>query len=240
METVLAGFTVKTFTRRIRYAYIRAFVRRFNIAQIRRVILTNIRASAAARRHLGDGHQQLRVLATSSGVTFDIQVATDTKADADAFKATVKGGGVAEDAAILVDFKTEIAAVAAGGEYEDVESNYVVPSQLAVATQRVVVGVATGAPTPAPTSAGGGSTPGDGAGFPVIPVAAGAGALFAIAAVAGLMRRRAGPSRGKRPDHPPQTETLDDSVEMFEVENPSADTKPAPPHPLRDCSLDTL
>jgi hypothetical protein len=239
VPTVLAGFTVKTFTRGIRYAYTRAFMRRFSITDARRVIITNIRMrvrGGGATRRLDEAQQ--RVLAAASGVAFDIQVSANTTTAAAAFKATVKGGNTAQDAAILADFKAEIVVVGASGEYGDVTTSYVLPSQLAVVTEQAVVGLATGMPTPAPTPATAGD--GDGAKFPVVPVAA-VGALFALAAFAGLLRRRnAGLNRAKRSDRREESEDLDCSVQMREdpahtvnpVYSPGTDDAAATPSPL--------
>ena len=215
-------------------------MRRFSITDARRIIMTNIRmhASGGATRRLDEAQ---RVLAAASGVAFDIQVSTNTTTEAKAFQATVKGGNTAQDAAIIADFKDEIVVVAASGEYEDVTSNYAVPSQLAVVTEQAVVGLATGMPTPAPTPATAGD--GDGAEFPVVPVAAGAagGALFALAAFA-LRRRNAGlgVNHAKLSDRREESEDLECSVEMREdpaqtvnpVYSPGTDAPVAAPGPL--------
>ena len=214
-------------------------MRRFSITDARRIIMTNIRmhASGGATRRLDEAQ---RVLAAASGVAFDIQVSTNTTTEAKAFQATVKGGNTAQDAAIIADFKDEIVVVAASGEYEDVTSNYAVPSQLAVVTEKAVVGLATGMPTPAPTPATAGD--GDGAEFPVVPVAAG-GALFALAAFAGLLRRRnagLGVNHAKLSDRREESEDLECSVEMREdpaqtvnpAYSPGTDAPVAAPIPL--------
>jgi hypothetical protein len=214
VPTVLVGFWVKTFTRGIRHAYTRAFMRRFSITDARRVIITNIRmhARGGAARRLDDVQQ--RVLAAASGVAFDIEVSTNTTTEAEAFKATVKGGNTAQDAAILADFKTEIVIVAASGEYEDVTSNYAVPSQLAVFTEQAFLGLTTGTPTPLPTPAT--TRDGDGAEFTVMPVAA-VGALFVLATFVGLMRRRsAGFSHSTQAGGRKQSAGVGSYVEMSE------------------------
>ena len=91
VPTVLVGFWVKTFTRGIRHAYTRAFMRRFSITDARRVIITNIRmhARGGAARRLDDVQQ--RVLAAASGVAFDIEVSTNTTTEAEAFKPRSRG-----------------------------------------------------------------------------------------------------------------------------------------------------
>jgi hypothetical protein len=108
-------------------------------------------------------------------VDFDVQVSTDTAAEADALKAQVKGSDAAEASAVLADFKTELAVVATSGDFADVPANFAVPAQLAVATEQAVAGLETGAPTPAPAGADGGSP---------LPIGAIVGAAVAVAAIA--------------------------------------------------------
>ena len=247
VRTKLAGFTVATFTRGIRFAYRRAFARRYNIADVLRVIITNIRASGATRR-LGSGRQSAQdeaapaegeagdvlaqlialfkeqngeepteehlkqwiksnseaatapqqlageadalsreLAAAAAAVAFDVQVASDTTADATTLNAEVKGGDTTEQAALVAAFKTEIATVAREGAYpQDVPANYVVPVAVAVETEVGQVELETAAPTPAPTpapAAGGGATP--------LPIGAIAGGVVAIGAIAFVIVRRA-------------------------------------------------
>ena len=111
---------------------------------------------------------------------FDIQVASNSTADAAALNAELKGGDAAEEAALVAEFKTEIATVAASGEYpQDVPTDYVVPASVAVVTEVGQVAISTGAPTPAPAAAAGS-----------FPVGAVVGGVLAVAALAAFAVRR--------------------------------------------------
>jgi hypothetical protein len=200
VRTKLTGFTVATFTRGIRFAYRRAFAHRYNIADVLRVIITNIRGGGgSARRRLGGSADELggRALATAAAaaVEFDIQVASNTTADATALNAEVKGGDAAEEAALVAKFKTEIGAVAASGEYpQDVPANYVVPAAVAVATEVGELALETGAPTPAPAATDTGAptpAPTSGGGGASLPIPAIAGAAAVVAVIAAVAVRRA-------------------------------------------------
>jgi hypothetical protein len=194
VRTTLAGFTLKTFTRGVRWAYRRAFAGRYGIASelelensvtvppastMRRVVITNIRAGGRGNNNLGG---RALAAAAAAAVEFDIQIAMNTTADASALNAEVQGGNATEEAALVAEFKTEIAAVAASGEYpQDVPANYVVPASVAIVTGVGQVGLETGAPTPAPaTAAPGGSS----------PVGAIVGGVLAVAALAAFAVRR--------------------------------------------------
>ena len=206
VRTKLAGFTVATFTRGVRWAYRRAFARRYNIADILRVIITNIRRSGSTRR-LGGADEPGRALAAAA-VDFDVQVASNTTAEATALSAEVKGGESTEEAALVADFKTELTAVASEGSYpEDVPANYVVPAAVTVATEVGQVALETGAPTPAPTSA-------DASPFPLPAIV---GAVVAVAAIAAVALRRS--KMGKRPAVSGQSVTspATGNIEMADV-----------------------
>jgi len=148
VRTRLFGFTKGTFTRGIRFAFRKAYARRYNIIDLARIVITNIRDKQTQGR---------RALAVSA-VEFDVQVSTDTAAEADALKAMVKGSDATEASAVLADFKTDLSAVAASGQFADVPTDFVAPPQLSVATDQAVASLETGAPTPAPTSGAGGTS----------------------------------------------------------------------------------
>ena len=182
VHTQLAGFTVATFTRGVRWAYRRAFARRYGIADMLRVIITNIRVSGGSARRLGSADELSRALAAAA-VEFDIQVASNTTAEATALSAEVKGGNATEEAALVADFKTELATVASEGTFPlDVPANYEVPAVVAVVTEAGQVALETGAPTPAPTPAEGSAS---------LPIPIIAGAAAAVAVVAAVAVRRA-------------------------------------------------
>jgi Cu/Zn superoxide dismutase len=170
MKTKLKGMTVATFTRGLRWAYKKAFARRYRI-EMARIIITNIR-NKVGRRALDTG---------GSAIEFDIQVSSASTAEADTLKAEVKVGDATEAQALLVEFKAEIAVVAADPTYEDVSANFVAPAALAVETQSIAVVLETGAPTPAPTSGGSSS---------YLPTIAGA-AVVSVALVGFALQRRA-------------------------------------------------
>jgi hypothetical protein len=157
VHTAVTGFSSATFTAGIRRAYRRAYAHRYNITDVARVVLSNIRDRAL---------RKMRTLAAAAGsvVEFDVQISLNTTAEAEALSALVKGSDATEQTAVLGEFVTELAAVAASGEFADVASSFVPPAEMAVATQLGVVALATGAPTPAPKMPGGGGGGGGGRG----------------------------------------------------------------------------
>ena len=171
MKTKIKGMTVVTFTRGLRWAYKKAFARRYRIVDMARIIITNIR-NRVGRRALDSG---------GSAIEFDIQVSSASTAEADTLKAEVKVGDAMEAQALLAEFKAEIAVVAADPTFEDVSANFVAPTALAVETQSSAVVLETGAPTPTPTSGGSSSN---------LPMIAGA-AVVAVALVGFALQRRA-------------------------------------------------
>lgn len=133
-----------------------------------------------------------RLVADGGGVAFDVQVATNTTAQAEALNAEVKGGSSAEEAAVLAEFKAEIGVVKADPGYEDVPPDFSIPAALVVELQQGEVALETVAPTPAPATspaAGGGDTDAAGDGLGLVGPVAGAAAGVALLAGAALWRR---------------------------------------------------
>ena len=192
VHTRLTGFTKRTFTRGIRHAYRKAYAFRYSIADVKRIIISNIHdktEKTGTRRRLA-----------SAGIEFDVQVSAGTSAGADALKAQIKGS---EDVAVTVlldQFKKEIALVAASSEYDDVTTQTTVPT-MSLVTEAAITALETGAPTPAPTPIPPTPAPtpnpptpapvapsgGDG---PPIPAIAGACAAVGVAISAVLWRRK--------------------------------------------------
>ena len=183
VHTRLTGFTKRTFTRGIRHAYRKAYAFRYSIADVKRIIISNIHdktEKTGTRRRLA-----------SAGIEFDVQVSAGTSAGADALKAQIKGS---EDVAVTVlldQFKKEIALVAASSEYDDVTTQTTVPT-MSLVTEAAITALETGAPTPAPTPNPPTPAPvapsgGDG---PPIPAIAGACAAVGVAISAVLWRRK--------------------------------------------------
>ena len=207
--TKLSGFTVATFTRGVRWAYRSAFARRYGIADVLRVIITNIRGGGSTR-HLSSSSSSSsssRALAAAL-VQFDIQVEANTTAEATALNAKVKGGESTEEAALVADFKTELKTVASEGSYpEDVPANYQVPPAVTVVTEVGQVALETGAPTPAPTSAD--ASP--------VPLPAIVGAVVAVAAIAAVALRRSKMRKRTAMSGQSVTSPATDSIEMADV-----------------------
>ena len=152
MHTQLAGFTVASFNRGVRWAYRNAWARRYSIADVLRVIVTNIRSGqVGVDPTKADPKLRRTLAAAATAVEFDIKVSLSTTAEADALKVLVKGGRSTEETALLAEFKTEIAAVASEGAYpKDVPADYVLPPATALETAEAKVVQETAALTPAP------------------------------------------------------------------------------------------
>lgn len=177
VRTTLRGFTRKTFTRGIRYAYRKAFAKRHRIQDITLIIITNIRDTVPRRA------RRARRLA-AAGVEFDCQVMAQTSAAAESLSSEIKDGDAAEEAKLLDEFKVEIKAVAQDSEYDDVPAGYLAPAALAVSEASGVVTLETRAPTPVPAvGSGSGGGPPIGA---IVGAVAGIGALAGVA----VWRRR--------------------------------------------------
>ena len=206
--TKLSGFTVATFTRGVRWAYRRAFARRYGIADVLRVIITNIRGGGSTR-HLSSSSSSSSSRALAAAlVQFDIQVEANTTAEATALNAEVKGGESTEEEALVADFKTELRTVAREGSYpEDVPADYAVPAAVTVVTEVGQVALETGAPTPAPT----------GADASPVPLPAIVGAVVAVAAIAAVVLRRSKMSKRTAVSGQSATSPATDSIELPDV-----------------------
>jgi hypothetical protein len=197
----LAGFTKRTFSRGVRFAFRKAYALRHAITDVKRIIITNVRDRAAGRRL---SHSRTRGLGTTGGVDFDVQVSVDTMVDADAFKAQVGAGGTAKDNAVLAAFKAQIQVVAASGEFDDVTPNFETPKALSVVTEEAVTALETGAPTPTPgaptptpeTPAADATPSSSSSGAGILGGGISAAVLFA-AAVALVWRRRSASSSAR-------------------------------------------
>ena len=169
----------------MRWAYRRAFASRYGIADLRRVIITNIRGGGARRL------SSSRALATAA-VEFDVQVEANTTTAAMALKAEVKGGDASEQAALVAAFTTEVALVATEGDYpQDVPANYQVPAAVAIETVSGQVQLETDAPTPAPTAGLDEpvATASDGD-SPLVPIIASVAAVAAVIAAVAVRRSK--------------------------------------------------
>jgi hypothetical protein len=201
----LTGYTKRSFTRGLRFAFRKAYGLRHGITDLQRIILTNVRDRTAGSRLL---HSNARGLGAPGRVSFDVQVSFGTMVDAGVFKAQEDTGGAstATDIAVLAAFKAEIQVVAASGEFDDVTVNYVAPKALSVVTEEVVAALETGAPTPVPAAAPAANTASP---FPLPGAAIGGGiAVLFVVAVAFFLGRRsasgAGPAmqQGTASDNP--------------------------------------
>jgi hypothetical protein len=183
--TKLFGYNVASFNRGVRWAYRRAFASRYGIADLRRVIITNIRGVSTRRL------SSSRALATAA-VEFDVQVGANTTTAAMALKAEVKGGDASEQAALVAAFTTEVALVATEGDYpQDVPANYQVPAAVAIETVSGQVQLETDAPTPAPTAGLDEpvATASDGD-SPLVPIIASVAAVAAVIAAVAVRRSK--------------------------------------------------
>lgn len=147
-RTALVGFTVATFTRGIRRAFRVAFARRHKV-DVERVIITNVRAARRARTR--SRRRQLQ----GSGIAFDCEVSADTVEAAEELNTEIKGGGAAEDTAVLEEFRRQIEVVQSMEDYDDDTLQTVAPASLAITTSAGGVELEAAAPTPAPSTGNG-------------------------------------------------------------------------------------
>ena len=182
----LVGLAAARCTHGIRWAFRQAYARWYALPMSRIII-----------SHVRDNWQRARSLATGAGVVFDVSIAFDTQEDAVAFGERLRGDDAPAVAAALVqEFTTQVAIVAADPQFADVPPEFAVPADFDVAAQSPAVSLETAAPTPAPTPLSGGAGGGGGAStqwpsqVPLPIVVGSAGALLVVAVVVVAVRRR--------------------------------------------------
>ena len=169
VPTRLTGFSASSFTQGVQFAYRKACAQRYSLA-VTRIHIGGIR----------DGARRSRRLSGGASVQFDLQVSAASAAAAAAIKVQVKSGDTGEAAQVVAQFKSELAAAKASGDWADMGLAFTAPSNMAVVMEQAMDALETGAPTPAPAPA---------SKFPIIPVVAG---LVGVLALVALWRYKRG------------------------------------------------